>query len=161
MLKKVLSCFLCVIFMITITACESEAEKSGDYLSGNKWESSDGTMLALYDDNTFKWFKSSANREDNYYVGTYEVMAGQDAINHLSNEYGLDENGQKSTLTQFSVSLDEYYVLILNNDQRITDGENTLEEPVSFTYYGYYRPDYETLNIYKIDTMNEYQFKKK
>ena len=69
--------------MITITACESEAEKNGDYLSGNKWESSDGTMLALYDDNTFKWFKSSANREDNYYVGTYEVMVGQDAINHL------------------------------------------------------------------------------
>ncbi|MGN0621204.1 MAG: hypothetical protein ACI4I9_04990 [Porcipelethomonas sp.] len=161
MLKKIFSVVLCAVMLISVTSCKSKAEKKGDYLTGNKWETASGMLLSLKDDNTFKFYNNSADRKNNYYSGTYSVSVGQDAIDFLSENLGLDPASQKSTLSRFSVTLEDYYALVLNNEERIIDDENTLEEPNSFTYYGYYSKDYETLTLYNYDSQTEYNFKKK
>jgi hypothetical protein len=164
MLKKIFSTLICTVLMFALAGCGSGSSNSDepvDYITGNKWENSDGMLLSMSDDNSFKWYKSSSDRKDNYYSGTYSIIAGQDAIDYLSENYSFDEDGQKSTLAKFSVSLEEYYVIIMNNEERIASGENTLEEPTTSIYYGYYQPDYESLTIYNIDTLYEYVFTKK
>lgn len=158
MFKKFLSAFLCAILVVSVTGC-ADSSTSGDRLSGNKWESSDKTLLSLEDDGSFKWYKSSSDRKDNYYTGTYKVMNGQSAIDYLSEEHGLDKTGQENALAQYAVSADEYYAVVLDNEERIVNGEDTLKEKNSAVYYGYYKDKYETLTLYSIDNRTEYSFK--
>ncbi len=161
MLKKIFSALLCGIILVTVTACGNDEEKSGDFLSGNKWETASSMLLSLDSDNTFKWFNSSSDRKNNYYSGSYSTYFGQDAVDYLEENCGFDPDSQKSTLSKFSVSLEDYCVLILNNEERIIDDKNTLDEPNTATYYGYYKPDYESLVLLNYNTQKEYNFKKK
>ena len=48
MLKKFLAFSITAIMIFSLSACgNKEAEEKGDYLSGNKWESTAGMLLDL------------------------------------------------------------------------------------------------------------------
>lgn len=159
--KKAFTCVISFAMILTLSACgNKDAKENGDYLTGNKWETTSGMLLDLGKDGDFKWFNSKAERNNNYYAGNFTVKVGQDAINFLEESYGLTEEGQRSALTQFAVSEDCYYSVIMNNKECIQEDSNTLEEENQIVYYGYYLPDYETLKLYNIENLTPYEFTK-
>lgn len=158
--KKSFACILSCVMLTAVACGNKEAEEKGDYLTGNKWETTSGMLLELSDDSSFKWFKSMSERDDNYYSGEYTLKSGQDAIDFLEESHGLPEESQRSALVQFAIEEDGYYALVMNNKECIEGGSNTLEEENEVVYYGYYLPDYETLKLYNLENLNTYEFTK-
>lgn len=162
MLKKFSAFAIAFIMLFCFSACgNSDFEDKGDYLTGNKWEGTDGTLLDLKTDGSFKYYESSANKSDNYYTGNFEVLNGQDAINYLNDEYGFSEDAQRSVMVQYGVKDEYYYVLILNNDECIINGTNTLEEKNMVEYFGYYSESDMHLNFTSLKNMGQVDFYKK
>lgn len=84
MLKKIITFPIILIIIFSLTACgNSESEEKGDYLTGNKWESTSGMLLELDKDGTFKFYKDKSNKDDNYYSGTFTVKNGKEAVKYL------------------------------------------------------------------------------
>ena len=162
MLKKFLAFSITAIMIFSLSACgNKEAEEKGDYLSGNKWESTAGMLLDLDKEGTFKFFKDKSDKEDNYYSGTFEVKNGSEAVEYLEEVHALPAESQRSAMVRFGVDENYYYALILTNKECIENGANTLSEENEVAYYGYYMPDYEYLNLYSLKTMSQYEFYKK
>lgn len=162
MLKKFFTFPLILAIIFALTACgNSESEEKGDYLTGNKWESTSGMMLNLDKDGTFKFYKDKSNKDDNYYSGTFTVKNGQEAVDYLEKTHELPAENQRTAMASFGVDENYYYALILTNKECIENGANTLTEENDVTYYGYYAPDYEYLNLYSLKTMSQYEFYKK
>lgn len=160
-LKKTCAGILSCAMIFSLTACgNKEAEEKGDYLSGNKWQTTSGMMLDLGDDGNFKWYKDKSNRKDNYYAGDFTVMVGQEAIDYLEDTQGLSEDGQRSAMVKFAIDDTSYYCVVMNNKECIEGGTNTLEEENEIVYYGYYLQDYETLKLYSLNNLNPYEFTK-
>lgn len=159
-LKKIFACTICCVMLTAVACGEKDAEEKGDHLTGNKWETTSGMLLELESNSSFKWFKSKADRNDNYYSGDFKLKRGQEAIEFLEESHGLPEESQRSALIQFAIEEDGYYALIMNNKECIENGNNTLEEENEVVYYGYYLPDYETLKLYNLENLNTYEFKK-
>ena len=64
MLKKFLAFSITAIMIFSLSACgNKEAEEKGDYLSGNKWESTAGMLLDLDKEGTFNFSKTSPIRK--------------------------------------------------------------------------------------------------
>ena len=163
MIKKITAVLMALCMIFCFTACENteEFEKNGDYLTGNSWEGTDGSLIDLETDGTYKFYNSSANKTNNYYSGKFEVFNGQNAIDYLVKEYGFNEEGQRSVMQEFQVEDQNYYVLVLNHDECIVNGENILTEPTMVEYFGYYSPNGEYLNFTSLKTMGQMDFYKK
>lgn len=161
-LKNTLACLLSFVMLFVFTACDDneEAEKKGDFISGYKWTTSENMMLDLQSNNTFKWYSSSSNRSDNYYSGTFETLVGQKAVDYLVENAGAAEDGQIKTMNEYGVALNEYYILILNNEECIREGKNVLEEKNTIIYVGFYKEKYESLTLTNLTSGTEYIFKK-
>ncbi|MGN0614150.1 MAG: hypothetical protein ACI4JB_09675 [Porcipelethomonas sp.] len=162
MLKKFSAIVVTLCMIFCFTACgSSEFEEKGDYLTGNNWEGTDGSMIQLNTDGTFKFYRSSSDKSNNYYTGNFEVKNGQDAIDYLVDEYGFTEDGQRSVMTKYQVEDQFYYVLILNSKECIVDGENTLSEEAKVEYFGYYSTKDGHLDFTSLKTMGQMDFYKK
>lgn len=159
--RKTLVCALGCVVIFSITACGNKDAKSrGDYLTGNKWETSSGMLLELGNDGNFKWFRNKTDRDNNYYSGTFTTMVAQEAIDYMEDNEGYPEESQRSSMSQFGISEENYYVVVMNNKECIEDGSNTLTEENKLVYFGYYRPDYESLKLYNLGTLGSYDFTK-
>lgn len=156
-LKKILACSLS-LSLLTLSACGNDND--GDQLSGNKWQTTSGMLLDLDNDGTFKWYNDKTQRKDNYYSGNFTVRSGQEAIDFIEESQGFSEESQRTAMTKFAISDEQYYSLVLNNKECIQNGKNTLKEENEIVYYGYYLPDYETLKIYNLNNLTPYEFTK-
>ncbi len=162
MFKKISTVFMVFCMIFCFTACGSSSfEDKGDYISGNKWEGTDGSLIELNSDGTHKFYKNSGDLSDNYYKGDYTVLNGQQAIDYLSNEHGLPEDAQRQIMSQYGVEDKYYYVLTLNNKECIVEGKNTLGEASKLDYFGYYSPTDQHLNFKSLKTMVQMDFYKK
>ncbi len=163
MVKKISAVLMVLCMIFCFTACESTEsfEEKGDYLTGNSWEGTDGSLIDLNTDGTYKFYNSSADKTNNYYSGNFEVKNGQDAIDYLIAEYGLTEEGQRSVMEKYMVEDQYYYVLIMNHKECIVNGQNTLTEPTMTEYFGYYVPSDEHLNFTSLKTLGQMDFYKK
>ncbi len=161
-LKKFLVFPLAIIMLFCLSACGNDSfEEKGDYLSGNKWSGSEGVLLDLKSDGTFKYYQKADNKSDNYYSGSFQVLNGKDAIAYMTEEYEFSEESQRKTMAQFNVAEEFYYVLVLNNDECIVNGQNVLKEKNKSEYFGYYIADSEYLNLTSLQTMTQIDFYKK
>lgn len=161
MLKKLSAFAITIIMILCFTACgNNDFEEKGDYLTGNQWKATDGSLIDLDTDGSYKFYRSYTDKSNNYYTGNFEVLNGQDAINYLINEYGFNEEGQRSIMTQYGVEDQYYYVLILNAKECIVDGQNTLTEDTKVEYFGYYSPSDMHLNFTSLKTMGQMDFYK-
>lgn len=161
-IKKIVVLAISVMMIFCFSACGNGSfEEKGDYLSGNKWSGSEGVLLDLKSDGTFKYYQSADNKSDNYYSGSFQVLNGKDAIAYMTDEYGFSEESQRTTMNYFNVSDEFYYVLVLNNEECIVNGQNTLEEKNKSEYFGYYIEDNEYLNLTSLQTMSQIDFYKK
>lgn len=59
-----------------------------------------------------------------------------------------------------SRSITNYYCMVLNNDECIVDGKNTLKEKTITPFLGFYYAENEYLDFYNLNTQNYSQFKK-
>ena len=163
MIKKITAVLITFCMIFCFTACENNEsfEEKGDYLTGNSWEGTDGSLIELETDGTYKFYNSSADKTNNYYSGKFEVLNGQNAINYLVEEYGFTEEGQRTVMQKYQVEDQYYYVLVLNHDECIVNGENILTEPTMVEYFGYYSTFDGHLNFTSLKTMGQMDFYKK
>ncbi len=163
MIKKITAIIIGICMIFCFTACDDtkDFEAKGDYLTGNSWEGTDGSLIDLETDGTYKFYNSSADKSNNYYSGKFEVKNGQEAIDYLVSEWGFNEEGQRSVMEKYQVEDQYYYVLIMNHDSCMVDGENILEEPGKVEYFGYYSTYDGHLNFTSLKTMGAMNFYKK
>ena len=163
MIKKIAALLTAGIMAVSLCACGKERDpKYEEIMSGEKWKTSNGTLLDLKEDNTFRWYNSADDLTDNYYEGTYEVYIGQEAVDKLCSieEYGITEESQKKTINEYTDNINYYYCVMLSNEKCMQAGEDTLEEKTSTPYYGFYSPDTENIELFSILSFYNYTFSK-
>jgi len=127
-------------------------------VAGYKWKANDGSVIFLYDDETFIWYKEDGVYDDNYYTGNYEVYKGEEAIEYVANNlvlYGVTESEQRQLIKNKKIddAMNNYYVIVLDNEYLTLDG--VWQEYTSDTYYlGFYIESKEYLDLVNIKTAN-------
>ena len=115
------------------------------------WQSSTNGLFVFNEDNTFEWYNSHNNLEDNYYKGNYNYKTGIEAIKEMGfteeefkKEYGEEiklENVysinltptlvQKNKIDVTTVEIDEnkswWYILIIKEDYTANGYNKTLD----------------------------------
>ena len=135
-----------------------------DDVSNKKWKLNDGSLITLNRDNTFYWYKEADNLNDNYYAGKYKVYQGENAIRYIANElskYGITEDEQRETIERVEkYHVYNYYCLVLENENCIVGGENTMNNPTTSPYWGFYfnENSKETLDFASMNTGSYYLF---
>lgn len=144
---------------------------SQDYISGNTFLCPDGSQLCLEDDGSYRYYQSADDHENQYYEGVYEVYYGQAAMDQAASmtEYGLTMEELEMVLsanmngyvpggsspsdylysigeleddrTRYSVCLDTFYAVILNNQRLVYSPEEIREGGNSTLYIGFYIPE--------------------
>lgn len=172
MKNKIVSIMLVCITLLFIAGCGTKQNSSTpnssapkkDKISGYAWKAADGSVLYLESDGTFKWYRYEKVRNDSYYVGTYSLYNGQEAVDYMSTElteYNVTAEMQMDMIESVEdASLENYYCLVLNNDKCIVGGKNTLREKTVVPYYGFYYAEDEFLDLVNLVSENYYQFTK-
>lgn len=115
------------------------------------WQSATNGLFVFNEDNTFEWYNSHNNLEDNYYKGNYNYKTGIEAIKEMGfteeefkKEYGEEiklENVysinltptlvQKNKIDVTTVEIDEnkswWYILIIKEDYTANGYNKTLD----------------------------------
>jgi len=131
---------------------------------GYKWKASDESVLYLYEDNTFKWYKNDDDHSDNYYSGTYTLYNGTRAIMYVADDlekYGVTYSEQYRLIESNDSSLDNYYNLNLYNEECIINGVNELSETLFVPRLGFYLEDSKVLDLVNMNSANYNTFTRK
>ena len=140
-----------------------------DFFTSHSWvetEASDGNSYLVFESGEkFKYYREKGV-DDNYYcIGTYDLYVGDDAVDYVVNDlsmYGFTKKDIDRALESFD-QCPEYcfFSLVLNNEQCIIDGNNTLQDVLSTPYYCVYYGDGDdgTLLWLNLNTSNHYFFK--
>ena len=165
MKKRTVGIILICMVLLVFSGCRGKGkEKVVDEISGYSWKAAVGSLLCLESDGTFKWYRNENNRDDSYYLGTYNVYKGTEAVKYISEElkqYNITSEMQLNMFLQDeSRSITNYYCMVLNNDECIVDGKNTLKEKTITPFLGFYYAENEYLDFYNLNTQNYSQFKK-
>lgn len=148
-----------VIFAIMMVFMISQLFNQ-DYsdIKGYKWKANDNSVLYLYNDDTFIWYKDDFIYYDNYYTGKYEVYKGIAAINYMTNElplYGVTAEEQMDLIynQQIDNAMENYYVIVLDNEYLKIDGEEQVYSDDTY-YFGFYNESKEYLDLVNVKTAN-------
>ena len=162
MIKRLLSVVLTAVMVICMTACGNKSfEEKGDHLTGNKWRCTDGSLIDLDTDGTYKYYNSADDLTNHYFKGTFQVRSGQEAIDYLLKTQGFDEKSQRDVMEKYNVADECYYVLTLTAEERIVNGKNDLPEKTVTEFFGYYSASDEYLNFTSLKTLKSMDFYKK
>lgn len=131
-----------------------------DLVKGYLWKANDGSMLYLYNDNTFVWYKEDNVFDNNYYYGTYELYKGDSAITYVDkslSDYGITKEEQEQIIgnmkDKIEKPIDYYYALILNNEFKIVDGVSTNSSNKT-PLIGFFYEEKEYLDLANLNTAN-------
>ncbi len=165
LLKTITSIISVIVFIIiittvalsiidTLTLKKEEQPKIEIKLTTNiigTWQSSTNGQFVFNKDNTFYWYNSHEELNDNYYNGTYSYKNGVDALNEMGftieefqKEYGYEikqENiysinlkptkALKNKIDVTSVEIDEHttwwYILLVKEDKTANGFNKTLD----------------------------------
>lgn len=85
-----------------------------DYVSGNTFIVGEDAEICFYKDNTFKFYRSKDDHENDYFEGTYEVLYGEAAIDKVVSmkDYGLTREEMEKVL---AAQMDQNVSLSKNN----------------------------------------------
>lgn len=135
-----------------------------EWVVGTNWISNDDSYIMFNDDGTFEWYQNKDDLTNSYYAGTYEFYTGQEALNYITQDleqYGITDDEMRDIFeNSSSYSLDIFVCLVLNNEELIVDGQNTLEAPTVTPCYGFYFEDEEYLDIANMNTATYWGFTK-
>jgi len=143
-----------------------ESDKiSASIITDYNWKgANDGSLIICEVGETFRYFQSADNLEDNYYEGTYEFYVGQDAVDYVTttlSEYAVTEEeleGLFERSDEYDVS--DFVCFVLHNEACIVDGENTVDEPYTTPYFGFCFEEDGTfyLDIANMNTANYHTY---
>lgn len=83
-------------------------------LFGN-WQTENNSLFSFYEENSFYWYESVDNINENYYQGTYKYQRGLSALE----EIGYDLKEFKNTFGENS-NIEDLYSIEINIDKRIS-----------------------------------------
>lgn len=137
--------YIVVILTINIFIFNYQFKNANDQLSNNQFlvsSSLQDTNASLYlnDDNSFIWYIDEFDKNDNYYVGSYEVFNGNRAISK-SKDFNIDIDRINDK--------NNYYLLILTVE-RVASNNNVESNSAKLIYYGIYDEDNDSIDLNNI-----------
>lgn len=162
--KLILSIFA-VIFALALTSCASgetpanQPDEEVNMLADTKWDGeSDYSQIHFSSDGTFRFYRYKDDYSDSYYEGTYLFFIGAEAVTYITEDlasYGVTREDWMNTIDKYEMyDVSNTVCLILNNTACIIDGENTVSEPYTTPYMGFYYEEYNYLDLANMNTAN-------
>lgn len=131
--------------------------------SYTNWVASDGSEM-VFAANTFYWYKSSTDHNDNYYFGKYEIYIGSDAVDFITTDlsnYGVTRSELESVFAKNEeYSEDNFIVVNLNYSKMVINGETSVPETTLVPWYGFILDDGTILDVANMNTGTYYKFTK-
>lgn len=106
--------------------------------------------IYLNEDNSFIWYSNKNNKEDNFYVGKYQVYVGRNAINEAKRYKISTDNIQDKN---------NYYILKLNINRQSVNGEISNTNTV-LVYYGLYDDNYHSIDLNRVGARDYFRLVK-
>jgi len=133
------------------------APERADMLANTKWNaSSDDSQLHFLDDDTFFFYRYRDDYSDSYYEGTYSFYIGQEALTYLTEDladYGVTLEEWMDTISRNEqYTLENTVCLVIYNTACIVNGENTVTEPYTTPYMGFYLEASNYLDLANMNT---------
>lgn len=122
-------------------------------ISGYSWLGDDQSILYLNYDKSYIWYQSDLDHEDNFTTGTYTFYTAETAINYIANnlkEYEITEEAQKELFQDGKYSIQDYYLIILNEKKSIIEGKE--QQTNIMYYYGFYNKNKKCLELVNMNT---------
>ena len=108
-------------------------EDREDFILTNNWVFQDNSILMFSDNDTFTYYQSRDNLEDNYYTGTYEFYTGQAAYDYIGSLPLEDSHLTAENLESMASqnNMDDLICLTLNYTTLVIDGETIEGDPTT------------------------------
>ena len=136
---------------------DKEQIKGYSYLENNSQQQA---SLYLNTDETYIWYESDNNHEDNYYKGTYTIYNSKEAetiIKENLKEFGLAEDIQEELFE--NKEGDGYLIILKCNTKKIKNEEQNNINKTDY-YFATYNKEKETLELTNILTKEKTSFKR-
>lgn len=129
-----------------------------DMLTGKNMTARDGSLLQMKDDGTYIWYQKPEITDDNYYVGTYEIYFGENAISILDSmrQYGFTMQEQFDLIERnkdIGLTKDDWYVMVQNVKERVVSGTRK-DSSDKFVYAGFYHKEARVYDAVNCNTAN-------
>ena len=116
-----------------------------EFLEDHNWsEQNDGSYL-VFKSGAFTYYKDKNDKDNYFYTGHYKFYTGQDALDYVTedlSDYGITKEEMQGVFDRNEkYDLSNFVCLVLENEECIIDGENTLDKTVVSPYYGFYLND--------------------
>ncbi|MBD5118405.1 MAG: hypothetical protein HDT37_04760 [Clostridiales bacterium] len=139
--------------------------RSPDSLAGTSWiAANDGSQWVFHEDQTFHWYQTKGETDDNYFAGTYEFHIGQDALDYLTTElsrYAVTEREMRDVISRVpEYTVDNFVCFSCVNQSFMLDGKEQLSEETVSSYFGFLLLDGTYLDIANMTTGTYYGFMK-
>ena len=159
-------CLVVLIFVIALSVILlskffAKDNNKYDYenIIGHSFVVSDDSYIVFNKDNSFYWYQSKDNLNDNYYYGSYTVYRGDNAVNNIAQNlslYNLTKEDQYLFINSFdgeNDNLDLYYNLNLYNEKIVVDGvSNKMSKDTN--YYGIAYNDFKEFKMVNMTSSN-------
>jgi len=128
-----------------------EAVDVTDGFYGKVFTLGDSSTLYLNDDGTYIWYKNNNIKNDNYFEGTFDVTAGDNAADTIVNEldsYGvtIEELNNFYGMNEGSGYIQENLIcIVMTCETRIVNKVDVSEGNDTVAYMGFYNGDEYTL----------------
>ena len=140
-------------------------EKIEEYIKDNKWiDIEDDSYLVFVTGKTFKYYQNFEELDDYYFDGKYELYVGEDAMEYVVDDledYGITEEEVNELADRDKLyKVENLVVLVLHNQKRFVDGENTMEDTVITPYIGFFVTNNKehALDLMNMNAMEYYLF---
>lgn len=166
-IQQYLAALCCIAFCLTGCSNQTEPDKSmeQDALAGTSWiAENDGSQWVFGEDQSFFWYQTKGETDDNYYGGTYEFHIGQDAVNYLTEDlssYGVSEEEITGVFgSAEGYTLDNFVCFSTTNTTFMLNGTEQLSDEVVTSYFGFLLSNGSVLDIANMNTGTYYGFEK-
>ncbi len=128
----------------------------------NNWITTGDNSYMVFDKKTksFTYYQTYLDTSDNYYTGKYQIYAGEDAFDYITED--ISELGVEKSEIRSMISMNEEYemenllCICLDYEELIVDGEKQDRDPWTVHYFGFYltpEEDGETYNVLDVCNM--------
>lgn len=153
--------FAMALSVILLSKFSTKNNSKYDYenIAGHSFVVSDDSYIVFNKDNSFYWYQSKDNLNDNYYYGSYTIYRGDNAVNNISQNlalYNLTKEDQYSFINSFESegnNIDLYYNLNLHNEKIVVDGVSN-EMSRDTNYYGMAYNDFKEFKMVNMTSSN-------
>lgn len=152
-----------VLEKLRYMAMSSRFKDTEDKLSNGSFEEDHTGITFEFSDGSFELYMNADGSEGDHISGKCEILRGMEAVERVNSmeEYGLTAEEQLGILKSRGSFFDDYYAVILNIEQSVKDGENTVDEPVQKLYVGNYIEETDSFDMTNCNSFYNAQWQRK